>query len=678
MKKVLVFWFTGLSGSGKTTIAREAAQSFAKQNKRVKLFDGDLVREKLNRHLAFSPSDIRKNNRIMAELCVKDTAECDYIFVTAISPFENSRRMARWIIGDSLYFVYVKASIQEVIRRDPKGLYRKALAGEIKDFIGIGKRVPYQVPKRTDLVLDTEKDAVNACVEKVMKFVSAKEARYLNKFNTIMTDATKFTVTSFFSKALDFLTAVVIRRLLGPMFMGIFSQLMLTFQYSKFYHCGIYEALDREIPYCNGKKEYAKAAEIEETGFNFGFLASLLVGAGLFLSSYILHIDNLLKLGLKFVAVLVVIQSVTTYFTIIARTHHRFTLLSRYNVVIALITTAVTLFLVLKFGFYGVLWAYVLVAFVEAMYFAKNGFRFNLRLKIPVKLTARLLKIGFPILFYGVTFVTLNSVDKFMIIAFFDKVQLGYYSIATMMSGYLVMLPNFLYTVLFPRFYETFGREGDVKRLRDHFLTPTYVIAYILPIFIGLTLLTLPIFLKYFLRQYSAGLLPAYILVTGTFFVSITGMASYLLIALNKQAYLIVIGFISIAASVLLNYSFIKYFGFGLPGVASAMFLTFLLYSVLMISYALSNYTKKASEHVVLFLKLFFPVFWVSASVFLLMRYFYPAGLSPARDIGNLFLRALGFLLLYSPLLVYLNIKTKILTNSLRLLKENIGNKRSL
>lgn len=672
MKKVLVFWFTGLSGSGKTTIANETAQLFLKRNKKVKLFDGDVIREKVNKHLSFSPGDIRENNKIMAELCVKDNADCDYIFVTAISPFEDSRGMARRIVGDCLYFVYVKASLNEVVKRDPKGLYRKALSGEIKYFIGIDKNVPYHVPKHPDLVLDTEKEDIKACIDRLTQFINIKEAERLNKFNIIIVDATKFTLTSFFSKALDFFTAIVIRRILGPMSMGVFSQLMLVFQYSKYYHLGIYEALDREIPYYNGRREYAKAEKIKEAGFNFGFLAALLVGISLFLSSYFLRIDKMLTVGLKFIAVLVVIQSITTYFTIVARTHHRFTFLSRYNIVIAVITTLVTLYLTLNFGFHGVLWAYVLVAFSEILYFIRNGFRLKVRIKIPLKLAVGLFKIGLPILFYGVTFVTLNNVDKFMIITFFGKEQLGYYSVATMMSGYLVLLPNILYTVLFPRFYEAFGREGDIRGLKHHFLTPTYIIAYLLPLIIGFTILVLPILIKYFLRQYSAGLLPAYILVTGTFFVSITGMSSYLLIALNKQAHLIIIGFICIGSSVLLNYFFIKKLAFGLTGVALAALFTFLLYSILMISYALSNYTKRISEHIVLLLKLYFPIIWVSLLSFWLVRYFDARALSPAKDIASFLTRAALLLFLYSPLLYYINKKTGIINDFFRLL--NVAN----
>lgn len=179
MRKAMVLWFTGLSGSGKTTIANRASERLRRLNKKVKIYDGDVVREGINRHLTFSPEHIDENNRLIAAFCLENSPLYDYIFVPVISPFSASRESARKMIGDSFSLVYIKASLEEVIKRDPKGLYKKALAGEIKNFVGLAADVPYQTPDDADLTLDTEKNDIGTLVDELMGFIVSKT----NDFN---------------------------------------------------------------------------------------------------------------------------------------------------------------------------------------------------------------------------------------------------------------------------------------------------------------------------------------------------------------------------------------------------------------------------------------------------------------------------------------------------------------
>jgi len=156
-----VFWFTGLSGAGKTTITDCVAKELTNRGQKVKVFDGDVVRRQFHRHLGFCPEDIRENNRVIAEYCRKEMLEADYIFVPIISPFADSRQAAREVIGETFRLVYVKTSLKEVKRRDTKGLYQKALAGQIQNFIGIDPNVPYEPPLNADLVLIRKKRPLN-------------------------------------------------------------------------------------------------------------------------------------------------------------------------------------------------------------------------------------------------------------------------------------------------------------------------------------------------------------------------------------------------------------------------------------------------------------------------------------------------------------------------------------
>ena len=152
-----IVWFTGLSGSGKSTIAAGLYDELTKRGKKVKTIDGDEIRKNDHHQLGFTPEDIRKNNRLVAEMCKSLQQDYDYILVALISPFTDSRKKARDIIGKGFIEVYVKAAIETLIARDIKGLYKKALNGQIENFIGLSPAVPYEPPQNPEICIDTEK-----------------------------------------------------------------------------------------------------------------------------------------------------------------------------------------------------------------------------------------------------------------------------------------------------------------------------------------------------------------------------------------------------------------------------------------------------------------------------------------------------------------------------------------
>jgi len=171
MKESKVLWFTGLSGSGKTTIALELKKELESLNKKVKILDGDEVRTTLHRHLGFTPADIRENNRLITELCLDYSSNFDFILVPIISPFKDSRERARKILGNNFIELFVNCPLEECIRRDVKGHYKKALAGEIKNFIGVAKENPYEPPENAEIVIGTEKESIEHSVAKIIKYL---------------------------------------------------------------------------------------------------------------------------------------------------------------------------------------------------------------------------------------------------------------------------------------------------------------------------------------------------------------------------------------------------------------------------------------------------------------------------------------------------------------------------
>ena len=164
-------WFTGLSGSGKTTIAHLVGPELERRGLIVEYLDGDTVRTHLSKGLGFSKEDRDTNIERIGWVASRLTRHGAAVIVAAISPYEATRRKARELVERWGPFieVYVEASVEECARRDVKGLYAKALAGEIKGFTGVDD--PYEPPTNADLVMDTEsydpEDAAESIVEEL-------------------------------------------------------------------------------------------------------------------------------------------------------------------------------------------------------------------------------------------------------------------------------------------------------------------------------------------------------------------------------------------------------------------------------------------------------------------------------------------------------------------------------
>lgn len=164
-----VLWFTGLSGSGKSTLAMALEQELFKRGWQPYVLDGDNVRDRLNRDLGFSPYDRSENIRRVAEVA-RLIADSGNIVITAfISPYQVDRERAREIAPGAFHEIYIKASLDVCEDRDPKGLYAKARRGEISEFTGID--APYEAPGQANLVVDTESQTIEQCVEMLARYV---------------------------------------------------------------------------------------------------------------------------------------------------------------------------------------------------------------------------------------------------------------------------------------------------------------------------------------------------------------------------------------------------------------------------------------------------------------------------------------------------------------------------
>jgi adenylylsulfate kinase len=168
-QKGCVFWFVGLSGSGKSTIAKGVEKELFKKGFLTKLLDGDNLRTGINNNLGFSEDDRKENIRRAAEVS-KLFAETGIVTLCSfISPTEEIRKQVQEIVGEDCKIVYINAPFDVCAQRDVKGLYAKALKGEIKNFTGLDS--PFDEPKNPFIEVKTHEESLEKCVEKVVSAI---------------------------------------------------------------------------------------------------------------------------------------------------------------------------------------------------------------------------------------------------------------------------------------------------------------------------------------------------------------------------------------------------------------------------------------------------------------------------------------------------------------------------
>ncbi|MBI2410356.1 MAG: adenylyl-sulfate kinase [Candidatus Kerfeldbacteria bacterium] len=173
----VILWFTGLSGSGKSTITVALEQALYQHGHASYRLDGDNIRHGLNKDLGFSPEDRTENIRRIGEVA-KLMMDAGLVVMTSfISPYRADRDLARSLVAPGEFLeIYVKCSLEKCEERDPKGLYKKARAGEIPEFTGIS--APYEEPEEPELVLDTATLSVDEAVQTILEYL--KQHNYIH------------------------------------------------------------------------------------------------------------------------------------------------------------------------------------------------------------------------------------------------------------------------------------------------------------------------------------------------------------------------------------------------------------------------------------------------------------------------------------------------------------------
>ena len=165
----MIIWFTGLSGSGKFTLSDFLKQALEKVGFSVCQVDGDIFRQKEKKEKHFSRQDIIENNLKIISHCQAFENDYDFMIVAVISPYQETRDVARKTFGKNYFEIFLNCPLEVVIKNDVKGIYKKAQSGEIKDLIGFSLESPYEIPQNRDLEIKTDKLSVGESVNMILE-----------------------------------------------------------------------------------------------------------------------------------------------------------------------------------------------------------------------------------------------------------------------------------------------------------------------------------------------------------------------------------------------------------------------------------------------------------------------------------------------------------------------------
>jgi len=427
----------------------------------------------------------------------------------------------------------------------------------------------------------------------------------------IIRDIFSYSASGIVSQALGLIAGFWVARLLGPSDFGIWNAVSLVLVYGAYLEFGALSAMGRDLPFHYGQGDLEKAAALEgaarRTTIFGGLIAALFVLAFSFLPSH----SSKMALGLQAMAIVLILQQVYTYHRIVLRSHNCFKELSQQQVLLAVVSSGLAILFVVFYGFVGRLVAAILAQAVIVLYaLRRNPWIAVPKFNLPDVWSA--MRVGLPILMSGFVLSLLATIDRLMVITFLGEKQLGYFGLALLLTSVVSLIPAIASQVLYPRITHQFGSSGkNVEALRSFILTPPKILSALLPILIGSLYLSLPLGISVLLPSYTPGITAARIVVVGIFFFGILGLTDYFLVTIGKLKQYALFGCIALLLNIILDYLFLQ-LGYGIEGIAlGGTLITYFFYSIIVIGYALSHYTKRLGDWVRFFMRLWLPFIYM-------------------------------------------------------------------
>jgi O-antigen/teichoic acid export membrane protein len=412
----------------------------------------------------------------------------------------------------------------------------------------------------------------------------------------------------------------LIASFLGPALYGLRNIFGLIVDYEQFSQLGTFEAMAKEVPYHRGKNNLKQADQISRVVFGANMLYALIVCVLLFVAALYLHVVVQKQVYVDFAIFLgcyIVISKIRNFYIAELIIDKKAALLSKIKIQHGFFNMLLCVGLVYYFSLRG-LFIGLLGAHMISLAYIWTKVR-----RIPVMQLSpkiwELLKIGFPIMLIGLLVMLFISVDRIIIASLLSKKMLGYYAVATFISGLIyTSIADVSRVVFFPRLMEKLGRTNDIYRIQNYLIEPTVIIAYFTPFLVGGLYLGIHLPVKHLLPAYLASIEVVRVLALGAFFSSVATMSMLVCVALNRQLKVVYVMIFLIAINAVLSYTFIT-LGWGIAGVAIGTTIGYAVFSTLLIWYALRQFRATSVEYIQ-FIALIYTPFVYAMSLLLVIE----------------------------------------------------------
>jgi O-antigen/teichoic acid export membrane protein len=402
------------------------------------------------------------------------------------------------------------------------------------------------------------------------------------------------------SLPISIISSFLIARILGPELTGITAAtIMLVLHYTINAHLGTLNALGQRYPYLMGQMSTESREEAKQMlGIVLGFISVGAAGVaivvlGLAFWQFLIG-SRLIALGFSFGAVIAVLQLYKTYYIFVIRSTNQFKYWSQYTLIFSWVP--LTWFIGARWGGIVAQWiALTITELIMCLSLYRNVGR-KIKLELDLKASWKYIKLGFPIYVVGTLFGVFTTIDRLTAAIFLGTTALGFYGVATMAATFLGIMPGMISQIMWPRMAEKLGVMGKEWREMLPFIEkPTLLMAFILPILIGVTILVIPPVIEIFLPRYVPGIAAAQISILTVYFLGFMGMYT---VFLCTSLRLIPYGIITVLG-ILLNLigAYLSvHFGWGLVGLAWAKVIAYGMVAILLFCYVEKLFNRKWQE----------------------------------------------------------------------------------
>ena len=432
----------------------------------------------------------------------------------------------------------------------------------------------------------------------------------------IIRDAAIFSGSAYIAQGMSFVRGFLNARMLGPALYGLWTGLNITLDYSSYVHIGALNGMNIDIPYQKGSGSRNNLDKSRNTAFTICLVNSVLFSAGLLVVSIFLWRGNKVSesIGLITIAILNMTTSMYDFYSTSLIAMKRFFSISKANAFFAFLSVCLTLILVPFFKIYGVYAVAVVTSLATFLYLLiKEPCR--IKLDFDFRYMAKLIKIGFPIMFINLLNSTIPNMASISVIFLLGRETLGYYAIAMMAAYFLSYFPSSIHRILEPHIYQKYGQTRDPIDLKKYLLKPSLVMAILFPVIMAVYYTSVTFFIRHFLPKYEPSINLFSIIILARFFVSFSPASNAFINAMNKQRFLVPIYLAAIAIVAGVSLVFMKA-GFGRNSVAIGLAASFFWTGSAIFIYAIGHFTKSIFKRIAYLAGLYLPLAYISAVVF--------------------------------------------------------------